>query len=1199
MARIGVFVCHCGSNIAATVDVARVAEEAAKLDQVVYATHYMYMCSTPGQELIQDKIKEHRLDRVVVAACSPRMHERTFRKATSFGGLNPYLMEQANIREHDSWVHAEIPVATDKAIDIVRMAVAKAAGLAPLEAGQVGVTKRCLVIGGGVAGVQAALDVAEAGYETVIVEREPSLGGHMAQLDKTFPTLDCSACLPYEEEIILGDGTFVPIGSLVESFDRGAGRTILSQNEVTCKTAGITDVQRLPAPSQLLEITTRVGQTLRLTPDHRVLVDTSEGPTWVEARLLTPGLRLYAPHKIRVQSTTPRIVDLLPDDVLVVNEGLKETVRGVLHERFGTFEAAAQRLGIKVRNLYTRAYHLSLGDLRKICAATPLEWDRVAAEIKAVTHKGGADTELGAEYVTSDLLYLVGLIAADGSVSSAKAKRLEVQFGNTSPALVEAFTRAYHSVFPNRPAVFGPRRNNMQVISLKNRLLASIVRKLTAGNYRPIFRLPEELIAAFLRGYFDGHGSIRVHKSGTSGRIYYHFGNVPEEAEGIHLLLKRVGVLANIFTYPKRVHLEIASREDVLRFIALVGSNHPRKRARMDKLAPILAVPAKTRGGLFESLPLECGQRLKSIRVRYGIGTTGLPLSPPNLRAIERGRCRITRPTLRRLAAYLQDRIPPDDQDLQTLRKFLRWEFYLDEVADVQQAPSPGPFVYDVTVAGTHRFIPKGAFVVSNCILTPKLVEASQHPNIKLYTYSEVVDVKGYVGNFQVTIRRKPRYVDPKLCTGCGVCWNNCPLRPRPQEDGTVKGGFPSEFEVNMGRRAPIYVPFAQAVPLVPVIDTQTCTWFVKNGKCGLCAQKCPRRAIDYHQREELVTEPFGAIVVATGYDLFDATVYGEYGYGRYPDVITGLELERLMNASGPTYGHVLRPSDGKPPKTVVLVSCVGSRDVHVGRPYCSVFCCMYLAKHAIMLKEHDPEVEVYNFYMDIRAAGKDYDEFTRRAIEQYNAHYLRGRVSQVYERGGKLIVEGVDTLLGRPVEIAADLVVLATGATAPRGARDLFQTLNISYNLYDFINEAHPKLQPVETNSDGIFLCGCAAGPKDIPTSVAQASGAAAKVVGVLAKDAIVASPMVAEVNERECVGCNLCVTVCPYKAIELTQTKRGKTVARVNPTVCKGCGLCVNVCRGAAVNLKGFTDQQLVGQVVGLFAEPLAEFAEEPTET
>ena len=1191
MARIGVFVCHCGTNIAATVDVARVAEEAAKLDQVVYATHYVYMCSTPGQELIQDKIKEHNLDRVVVAACSPRMHERTFRKATSFGGLNPYLMEQANIREHDSWVHAEIPVATDKAIEIVRMAVAKAAGLAPLEAGQVGVTKRCLVIGGGVAGVQAALDVAEAGYETVIVEREPSLGGHMAQLDKTFPTLDCSACLPYEEEIILGDGTFVPIGGLVESFGRGAGHTILSQNEVTCKTAGITDVQKLPAPSHLLEIRTRVGQTLRLTPDHRVLVDTSEGPAWVEARMLTPGLKLYAPHKIRVQSSTVRIVDLLPDSTRVADADLKGQVRCLLVETFGSLERAAHELGIQVRTLYGSKNHLSLGDLRRICAATSLDWEKVAGQLRAFAHPGGQYTQLGTEYVNVDLLYLVGLIASDGSVSSPKAKRLEVQFANTSPALVEMFIDAYRSVFPSRSAAFCRHGDNAQGTSLKNRLLASIVRGLTADNYRPIFKLPEELIAAFLRGYFDGDGSIRIHRSGTSGRIYYHFGYVPEEAEGIHLLLKRLGILANILTYPKRVNLEIARREDILRFIELIGSNHPRKRARMERIAPLLALPVKTRGGLFESLPLECGRLLKSIRARYSIGTTDMPISPPNLRGIERERCRITGPTLRRLVAYLQDRIPPDDKDMATLVKFLGWEFYLDEVAGVQQVPSNGPFVYDVTVAGTHRFIPKGAFVVSNCILTPKLVEASQHPNIKLYTYSEVVEVKGYVGNFQVTIKHKPRYVDPALCTGCGVCWNNCPLRPRTQEDGTTKGGVPSEFEAYMGKRAPIYVPFAQAVPLVPVIDTQTCTWFVKNGKCGLCAQKCPRQAIDYHQTEELVTESFGAIVVATGYDLFDAAVYGEYGYGRYPDVVTGLELERLMNASGPTHGHVLRPSDGKPPKTVVLVSCVGSRDVHVGRPYCSVFCCMYLAKHAIMMKEHDPQVEVYNFYMDIRAAGKDYDEFTRRAIEHYDAHYLRGRVSQVYERGGKLIVEGADTLMGRPVEIAADMVVLATGATAPAGARELFQTLNISYNLYDFINEAHPKLQPVETNSDGIFLCGCAAGPKDIPTSVAQASGAAAKVLGVLSKDALVASPMVAEVNERECVGCNLCVTVCPYKAIELTQTRRGKTVARVNPTVCKGCGLCVNVCRGAAVNLKGFTDQQLVGQVAALFAEPLME--------
>lgn len=1190
MARVGVFVCHCGSNIAATVDVAKVAEEAGKLEHVVYATDYMYMCSTPGQELIEEKIEEHDLDRVVVAACSPRMHERTFRRATERGGLNPYLMEQANIREHDSWVHAEIPVATDKAMEIVKMAVAKAVDLAPLESSEVPVTKRCLVIGGGVAGVQVALDVAEAGYEVVIVEREPSLGGHMAQLDKTFPTLDCSACLPYDEEVILGDGRIVPIGELMEGFDGETAGTILSQNEVTCKNAPVVAAQKLPAPAHLLEIETRTGSKLRLTPDHQVLVDTADGPTWVESRLLTPGLKLYAPRKISIQPAEVRIVDLLRDSVLVVDPELKERVRQILQERFGTLDRAAEELGLRLRNLYTTKYHLSLGDLRKICAATPLEWDEVADEIRVVTHSGAPHTELGTTHVDENLLYLLGLIASDGAVSSPDAQREEVQFSNTNGALIESFSRAYRAAFPTRPVRFHPTgQEGVQGTSIKNQLLVDIARGLLDDRFKALFRLPGDLIAAFLRGYFDGDGSCRLHSSGTSGRVFYHFGRGRrDDAYGIHLLLKRVGILSNLLPYPNRVHLEISNREEILRFIHTIGTRHSEKERRLAEMEEGLERPAGQRGGVFESLPLECGTLLHRVRTAHGIPAYTMPISPPNLRAIERGERRVTRPALQRLVAYLRDRVPPGDADLQRLQGYLGWDFYLDEISTVQQVSPPGRHVYDVTVKGTHRFIPKAGFVVSNCILTPKLVDAAQHPKIKLYTYSEVMEVNGFVGNFEVTIKRKARHVDEELCTGCGICWSSCPLRPRERKDGTVRGGFPSKFEAGMGNRAAIYVPFAQAVPLVPVIDTEHCTYFTRDGKCGLCAEKCPRGAIDYSQEDEIVTEEFGAIVVATGFGLFDATAYGEYGYGRYPDVITGLELERLMNASGPTHGHVLRPSNGEEPKTVVLISCVGSRDKHVGRPYCSVICCMYLAKHAIMLKEHDPEVEVYNFYMDIRAGGKDYDEFTRRAIEQYDAHYIRGRVSAVYEREGKLVVEGADTLMGRPVEIEADLVVLATGVTAPEGARELFQRLNISYNQYAFVNEAHPKLQPVETNTDGIVLAGCVTGPKDIPATVAQASAAASKALGILSKDVLVANPMVAVVDESECVACQLCVDVCPYGAPEMTTTRRGKTVAQVNPSLCKGCGLCVNACRGGAINLKGFSDQQLVDQVAALFAEP-----------
>ncbi|MBI2856746.1 MAG: CoB--CoM heterodisulfide reductase iron-sulfur subunit A family protein, partial [Chloroflexi bacterium] len=589
MARIGIFVCHCGSNIAGTVDISRVMEAAKKMPQVIYVTDNKYTCSDPGQASIRSAIGAHRLDRIVVAACSPRMHEKTFRKTAEQAGLNPFLVEIANIREQDSWVHSfDKERATVKAIEIVRLAAAKVARDYELHARHISLTKRALVIGGGISGIQAALDIANSGHEVVLVEREPTIGGRMAQVDKTFPTLDCSAC-----------------------------------------------------------------------------------------------------------------------------------------------------------------------------------------------------------------------------------------------------------------------------------------------------------------------------------------------------------------------------------------------------------------------------------------------------------------------------------------------------------------------------------------ILTPKMVELSQHPKVTLMTYSEVESVKGFVGNFEVQIRQKARKVNHAPCTGCGTCWQKCPEK------------VTSEFDLGMGERTAIYIPFPQAVPAKPVIDTKSCRYikyldFVASGapgkkppQCRICEKLCPTGAIDWEEQDKVLSEKFGAIIVATGYQTFDHKVYGEYGGGAYPDVVTGLQLERMLSASGPTGGEVRRPSDGAHPKTVVFLSCVGSRDEAKGRPYCSKVCCMYIAKQAIMLKEHDPEVQCYVFYIDIRAGGKGYEEFVRRAQEEYGALYLRGRVSKIYPEGKKLMVLGDDSLIGRPVEIAADLVVLATGVEPSSGVVEMAQKLNISYDTDRFLVEAHPKLRPVETQSDGIFVCGACVGPRDIPDSVAQGSAAAAKVAGLFSKDDITADPM------------------------------------------------------------------------------------------
>jgi len=466
----------------------------------------------------------------------------------------------------------------------------------------------------------------------------------------------------------------------------------------------------------------------------------------------------------------------------------------------------------------------------------------------------------------------------------------------------------------------------------------------------------------------------------------------------------------------------------------------------------------------------------------------------------------------------------------------------------------------------------------SSCILGPRMVDVAQHPNITLYAHAEVEEVFGYVGNYQVELRKKATYVDWKTCTGCGACMEKCPSKKSPDS-----------FNEFVGRTTAINIPFPQAIPKKAAIDRDSCIKF-KTGKCGVCAKICPTKAIDYDQQDEMVTEEVGAIICATGFDLMDWTVYGEYGAGRYPDVITSLQYERLLSASGPTGGHIKRPSDGKEPKTVVFISCVGSRDKSVGRPYCTGFCCMYTAKQAILTKDHIPDSQSYVFYMDIRAPGKMYDEFTRRAMEEYGTNYVRGRVSMVYPKGDKMLVRGADTLAGTQVEVEADLVVLAVGAEGAKGSPQLAEKLRISYDSYGFFMEGHPKLKPVETNTAGVYLAGCSQGPKDIPSSVAQGSAAAAKVLGLFAKDQLQSDPQVAKVDLKRCVGCMKCAMTCPFGAIkELEQ--RGEIKAQVIETVCQGCGICTSTCRQGAIQLQNFTDNQILAEVNALLQSELEE--------
>jgi len=647
--RTGVYICHCGTNIAGTVDVVAVSQYASQLDSVVVARDYRFMCSEPGQEMIKKDIKELGLNRVVVASCSPTMHEPTFRKACEQAGLNRYLFQMANIREHCAWVTGDREKATEKAKALVEAAVRRVFLHEPFEIREVPVNPSTLVVGGGVAGIQAALQIANSRHKVYLVEREPSIGGHMIQLDKTFPTLDCSAC-----------------------------------------------------------------------------------------------------------------------------------------------------------------------------------------------------------------------------------------------------------------------------------------------------------------------------------------------------------------------------------------------------------------------------------------------------------------------------------------------------------------------------------------ILSPNMSELGSHPYVELLAYSEVEEVSGYVGNFKVRIRKKARYVDEEKCTGCGVCQEKCPSK------------VTSEFEMGLGQRKAIYIPFPQAVPNVPVIDRENCIYFQK-GKCRACEKFCEAGAINFNDEDKLIEVEVGNIILATGFQTFDPTVAAQYGYGKFSDIITGLEFERLCNATGPTGGNI-QLKDGSAPRSVAIVHCVGSRDENF-HEYCSRVCCMYALKHSHLIKEKT-DAEVYQIFTDIRCFGKDYEDFYGRVVGE-GVNFVRGKVQQVVSANGKgmdrgnLTITAKDPDNGKVTQVFADMVILCAAIEPQQDTDEIAHIFSVSLDADGFFLEKHPKLDPVATRTDGIYVVGCCQSPKDIPDTVSQASAAAAKILAVVTKGKVELEASTAVIDEALCSGCQICYFLCPYNSISFDEEKK---ICNINEALCKGCGVCVAACPSGAITHRHFTSEEIMAEIEGV---------------
>jgi len=460
----------------------------------------------------------------------------------------------------------------------------------------------------------------------------------------------------------------------------------------------------------------------------------------------------------------------------------------------------------------------------------------------------------------------------------------------------------------------------------------------------------------------------------------------------------------------------------------------------------------------------------------------------------------------------------------------------------------------------------------SACILTPRMVEAGTHPNITLLTWSEVVNVAGYVGSFNVTIKKKARFVKEDLCTGCGICEEKCP-----------KKVIDEVFEAGLGYRKAVYTPFAQAVPKFPVMDKENCTYFIK-GTCKACEKFCPTGAIDFNQQDELINIEVGNIILATGYDLFDARRVSNYGYGRLPNVFTSLEFERLSNAAGPTNGEIVLRDGKTTPKSVGIIHCVGSRDKNFNN-YCSVICCMQGLKFAHLVHERTGAT-VYNFYIDMRTAYKAYDEFYQRVLEE-GTLFVRGKVAEVtnaarYEHEkGKLIIQTEDTLAGKQRRIPVDMVILSSGLQPRYDAKEVGKMFGISCSTDGWFTEKHPKLDPVATMTEGIYIAGCAQGPKDIPSSVAQGAAASARVLNKILQKEVALEPIKASVDQDLCSGCRICNGLCPFNAISFLEDRM---VTEINPALCQGCGTCVAACPAGAIHGTGFSDEQIMAQIDGL---------------
>jgi heterodisulfide reductase subunit A len=1123
--KIGFFICHCGSNIAKTVDVEAVADHVGELPGVTVSRNYEFMCSEPGQNLIEKDIEELGLDRVVVAACSPMMHEPTFRAAVGRAGLNPYLFQMVNVREHCSWIHEDIDQATGKAKALTGAAIERVAHQEPLFPSTANVHPDTVIIGAGIAGIQAALDISEAGQQVYLVERESTIGGNMARFDKTFPTLDCSSCIltPKMVDVAMKDNIHILSMSELDEVSGFAGNfQVKVRKQARYVTTACTscqaciDVCPIQVPSTfdmgMMDRTAIHKSFPQAVPNQFVIEKDLRPPCWQACpigqeaagyiALIAEGRYAEAAALIRQSNPLPVVCGRVCYHPCEgeCNRGFVEEPIAIQHlKRFALdWEAAhngevtipepAERHDEKVAIVGSGPAGLACAHelAKRGYASTVFEREDVLGGMLAL---GIPRYRLPQEQLDQDIDYIrrMGVEFRTG-VDFGRDVTLEQLRSDGYGAFFLA-TGAHLGIPMGIPgeefdgvvdAVEGLQR---KALGEKQKIKGKVA-VIGGGNCG---------IDAARTALREGADEVTVVYRRTRVEMPCEEHEAFDaEAEGIDIMFLKAPVevlgAKGKVTGLRCVDMELGEPDDTgrRRPMPVDGSEHDLQ---------------------FDMVLSAIGQRADLDYLELGVGE--ISVSP--------------------------------------------WGT-LDVDTETYQTNVPGVFAGGDAVTGPatvvaamgagkrageaiHKYLRRMPLEDFSTHMAPAEIERHED---RPHRYSAPYD----------EIPKEPRQEMPKL---------EAEARLRGWDE--VEQGFTEEQAVAEAKRC---------------LNCGVCV------ECMRCVDACLPNAIDHQQKDEVLELEVGQILVSTGFKQFDASEIGRYGYGRLPNVITGLEFERMLSSTGPTDGKVL--VDGRAPRRVAVVHCVGSRDENYRR-YCSRVCCMYALKFSHLVKERT-EAEVFEFYIDQRAYGKGYEEFYTRIMDE-GTTMVRGRLAEVVEipdeGEGGLLVKGEDTLLGIHREIPVDLVILATAMDPSSGSEELRQLLHISKSADGFMLERHPKLDPVGTANDGIYIAGCAQGPKDIPDSVAQASAAASKMLGWIARGEIVIDPVKAEVNEELCGGCRICNALCPYNAIEWDAEKK---VARVVDALCKGCGTCVAACPASAIAGLGFTDEQIYAELAGLLA-------------